>query len=95
VDARKRISLPQQVGEAGRAGSGWAPPSSPPASHIVGAVERRDDTRLGRRVPGPYAPFMLPKDATNRGRTIYFTLSKWGLYNVFWYRADLVKKGDG
>lgn len=46
-------------------------------------------------VPDPYAPFMLPKYTANHGRTIYFTLSKWGPYNVFWYRADLVKKGDG
>ena len=44
---------------------------------------------------GLYAPFMLPKYTANHGRTIYFTLSKWGPYNVFWYRADLVKKGDG
>ena len=44
---------------------------------------------------GLYAPYMLPQYTTNHGRTIYFTLSKWGPYNVFWYRADLVKKGDG
>jgi hypothetical protein len=44
-------------------------------------------------VPGLYAPYMLPKYTANDGRTIYFTLSKWGPYNVFWYRADLVKKG--
>ena len=46
-------------------------------------------------VPDLYAPFMLPKYTANHGRTIYFTLSKWGPYNVFWYRPDLVKKGDG
>jgi hypothetical protein len=44
-------------------------------------------------VPGLYAPYMLPEYTANNGRTIYFTLSKWGPYNVFWYRADLVKKG--
>jgi hypothetical protein len=44
-------------------------------------------------VPGLYAPYMLPEYTANDGRTIYFTLSKWGPYNVFWYRADLVKKG--
>lgn len=43
-------------------------------------------------VPGLYAPYMLPEYTTNDGRTIFFTLSKWGPYNVFWYRADLVKK---
>ena len=46
-------------------------------------------------VPDLYAPFMLPKYTANHGRTIYFTLSKWGPYNVFWYRADLVKEGYG
>ena len=46
-------------------------------------------------MPDLYAPFMLPKYTANHGRTIYFTLSKWGPYNVFWSRADLVKKGDG
>ena len=44
---------------------------------------------------GLYAPFMLANYTANDGKTIYFTLSKWGPYNVFWYRADLVKKGDG
>jgi len=42
-------------------------------------------------VPGLYSPYMLPEYTANDGRTIYFTLSKWGPYNVFWYRADLVK----
>lgn len=45
----------------------------------------------GTDVPGLYAPFLLPRYTTNGGRTIYFTLSKWGPYNVYWYKADLVK----
>ncbi|HEX5591275.1 MAG TPA: DUF4185 domain-containing protein [Candidatus Limnocylindrales bacterium] len=46
-------------------------------------------------VPGGlYAPFMHATYTANDGKTIYFTLSKWGPYNVFWYRADLVTKGD-
>jgi hypothetical protein len=44
-------------------------------------------------VPGLYSPYMLPEYTGNGGRTIYFTLSKWGPYEVYWYRADLVKKG--
>ncbi|NNC13564.1 DUF4185 domain-containing protein [Planctomonas sp. JC2975] len=44
-------------------------------------------------VPGLYAPFQLPQYTENGGRTVYFTLSVWGPYNVYWYRADLVKKG--
>jgi len=42
-----------------------------------------------RAVPGLYAPFMLRQFTANHGRTIYFTLSKWGPYNVFVYRADV------
>lgn len=45
------------------------------------------------KVPGLYAPYMLPEYTADGGKTIYFTLSEWGPYNVFWYRADLVKKG--
>jgi hypothetical protein len=41
-------------------------------------------------VPGVYAPYMLPAYTADGGRTIYFTLSIWDPYNVFWYRADLV-----
>jgi hypothetical protein len=40
-------------------------------------------------VPGLYAPYMHRRYTTNGGRTIFFTLSRWGPYNVFWYRADL------
>jgi hypothetical protein len=43
---------------------------------------------------GLYAPYMLDRYTANDGATIYFTLSKWGPYNVFWYRADLLKKTD-
>ena len=47
--------------------------------------------RSQQQVPGLYSPYMLPEYTTHGGRTIYFTLSKWGPYNVFWYRADLVR----
>ncbi|GAA1393947.1 DUF4185 domain-containing protein [Catellatospora coxensis] len=43
-------------------------------------------------VPGLYSPYMLPRFTADGGRTIYFTLSVWDPYNVFWYRADLVSK---
>lgn len=59
--------------------SPWGPWSDP-----VTLVDSAD-------VPGLYAPFM--NHEYNNGKTIYFTLSKWGPYNVFWYRADLVAKG--
>jgi hypothetical protein len=44
-------------------------------------------------VPGLYSPYMLPQYTANGGRTIYFTLSVWDPYNVYWYKADLVKQG--
>ena len=44
-------------------------------------------------VPGPYAPYMLPRYTEANGATIYFTLSIWEPYEVFWYRADLKKAG--
>jgi hypothetical protein len=42
-------------------------------------------------VPGLYAPYLSPLAAANSGGTIYFTLSVWGPYNVYWYKADLVE----
>lgn len=42
-------------------------------------------------VPGLYAPFMLDRYTEDGGRVIYFTLSIWDPYNVFWYRAELSK----
>lgn len=48
---------------------------------LVGATE----------VPGPYAPYMLDRYTDDGGRVIYFTLSIWDPYNVFWYRAELEK----
>ncbi|MBN9328595.1 MAG: DUF4185 domain-containing protein [Cellulomonas sp.] len=42
-------------------------------------------------VAGPYAPYMLDRYTANGGKTIYFALSIWDPYEVFWYRADLQK----
>jgi len=42
-------------------------------------------------LPGVYSPYLHPRYVANGGRTIYFTISQWDPYNVFWYRADLVK----
>jgi hypothetical protein len=44
--------------------------------------------------PGLYAPFMNDRFLANDGRTIYFTLSLWDPYNVFWFKADLVESGS-
>ncbi|WP_166351986.1 DUF4185 domain-containing protein [Phytoactinopolyspora limicola] len=39
--------------------------------------------------PGLYSPYLHPKYVSDDGRTIYFMLSLWGPYNVFWFTADL------
>jgi Domain of unknown function (DUF4185) len=43
-------------------------------------------------LPGLYAPYLNPRYVANGGRTVYFTISQWGPYQVFWYRADLVRR---
>ncbi len=42
--------------------------------------------------PGLYAPYLNPRYVADGGRTVYFTLSIWGPYSVFWYAADLVAR---
>ncbi len=39
--------------------------------------------------PGLYSPYMEPRYVSDDGKRIYFTLSLWGPYNVFWFSADL------
>lgn len=39
--------------------------------------------------PGLYSPYLNPRYVSGDGRTIYFTLSLWDPYNVFWFSADL------
>lgn len=46
----------------------------------------------GSDVPGLYAPYMLPRYTEDGGRVVYFTLSVWDPYNVFWYRAELERR---
>ncbi|WP_084557585.1 DUF4185 domain-containing protein [Hamadaea tsunoensis] len=46
-------------------------------------------------VPGLYAPFLSPVAAATSTSTIYFTLSVWDPYNVYWYKADLVTASGG
>lgn len=41
--------------------------------------------------PGLYSPYLNPRYVTEDGRRIYFTLSLWEPYNVFWFSADLEK----
>lgn len=39
--------------------------------------------------PGLYSPYMNPRYVGDGGRRVYFTLSLWGPYNVFWFSVDL------
>ena len=57
----------------------WGPWSEP--IEVVSATE----------LPGLYAPFMAPHYTDDGGKTIYFALSVWDPYNVFWYKAELSK----
>lgn len=63
------------------AASPWGPWSAP-----ITLVSAKD-------VPGVYAPYMLADYVGDGGRTIYFTLSVWDPYNVFVYRAELLRTG--
>lgn len=40
--------------------------------------------------PGLYGPYMNPRFVEDDGRTIYFMISRWDPYNVFWMKATLV-----
>jgi hypothetical protein len=42
--------------------------------------------------PGLYGPYLNPKYMEKDGQTIYFTLSLWDPYNVFWFKASLQQK---
>lgn len=53
-----------------------------PAHELVSAAD----------YPALYGAFMNPDYVEANGKTIYFTMSQFGPYNVFWMRADLVKK---
>ncbi|WP_029663331.1 DUF4185 domain-containing protein [Cellulomonas sp. KRMCY2] len=39
--------------------------------------------------PGLYAPYLNPRYVADDGRTVYFSMSLWGPYNVFWFSVDL------
>jgi hypothetical protein len=41
--------------------------------------------------PGLYSPYLNPRYVAEGGRRLYFTLSLWGPYNVFWFSVDLIK----
>lgn len=42
--------------------------------------------------PGLYSPYLSPRYVGDGGRRIYFTMSLWGPYNVFWFSLDLERR---
>jgi hypothetical protein len=44
------------------------------------------------RFPGLYGAFMNARFVSNGGGTIYFVMSQWGPYSVFWMRATLARR---
>ena len=44
--------------------------------------------------PGLYGPYMNPRYIENDGQTIYFCISRWDPYAVFWMKATLVKANN-
>jgi hypothetical protein len=45
----------------------------------------------GSAFPGLYAPYMHPHYVENDGETVYFSMSLWGPYAVYWMRARLLR----
>lgn len=41
--------------------------------------------------PGLYSPYMNPRYVAEGGKRIYFSMSLWDPYNVFWFSVDLEK----
>jgi hypothetical protein len=75
--------LKEGVGDVLREGiTPWGPWGDPVT--LVGVDE----------VSTSYAPFMNAHYVADGGRIIYFGLSIWDPYNVFWYRAELTKSGQ-
>lgn len=44
--------------------------------------------------PGLYSPYMNPRYVSDNGRRVYFTMSLWDPYNVFWFSVDLDRPDD-
>jgi len=41
--------------------------------------------------PGLYSPYLNPRYVSDDGRRVYFSMSLWGPYNVFWFSLDLMR----
>lgn len=47
----------------------------------------------GADYPALYSPYLNPRYVSDDGKKIYFTLSLWDPYNVFWFSVDLERGG--
>jgi len=59
------------------------------AAHYWGPWSRPATLVDQQQFPGLYGAFMNPHFLSDGGRTIYFVMSQWDPYCVFWMRASL------
>jgi hypothetical protein len=64
------------------------------APHYWGSWSETGTLATQGQYPQLYGAFMNPHFVTNGGHTIYFTMSQWGPYSVFWMRATLAPKSQ-
>jgi hypothetical protein len=62
------------------------------APHYWGPWSQPATLVTHQRYPGLYGAFMNPQFLSDNGHTIYFVMSQWGPYSVFWMRASLAEK---
>jgi len=59
------------------------------APHYWGPWSRPATLVTQQQYPGLYGAFMHPRFLADGGHTVYFTLSQWNPYSVFWMSASL------
>lgn len=62
------------------------------AVHYWGPWSQPATLATQSQFPGLYGAFMNSHFVSNQGRTVYFVMSQWGPYAVFWVRATLKSK---
>ncbi len=59
------------------------------AAHYWGPWSEPCSLATQQEYPGLYGAYMNPHFLADNGRTIYFVMSQWGPYRIFWMRATL------
>jgi hypothetical protein len=59
------------------------------APHYWGPWSQPATLATHQRYPGLYGAFMNPHFLSDNGHTIYFVMSQWTVYSVFWMKASL------